>query len=619
MIAARVNDGVRWSGSTAADRRRTALTRKGKLSVLGALVACLVVAGLAGAAQQTHASSSAAGSDGVPARRQGQDQARHLPAVRQRPLPAGQPERPVGPRADAAPAELPQGQRHARHERPHRSDLPHGRRDPQLADGPLPGPARPGRLELVRLLQAGRLGRVLVELQVLDRPDRRRQPGERSRRRRRRTRTTTWSTTTRRRSAAPARCATRPAPWVPYTRAGCDVGNVGVANTVLENNNAIVFRSRPDRLSRRAQPWARRTSRSRTASRVRGRRDDHARRRSEPRAGRRSPRRPAPAGAPAPASPSPPPLTKAHAPAASPVYGPTATDPTGDMTKVFGEGSHRVERGHATRSSRTPAPPLARQGADRLRRDRDPLRLRAAAICNSNANATRSPTSSRTRPAATDRLQGALRREVRQPGDQPRLGVRQRHGRQPIVDPFNQCGFPGFDGMFAKNTLGEVAQMQEAGVPVTFAYISDAHDFHGVAGNTHPRTARARPATSSSSRTTTRRSATSSPACKNDGITKDNTLFVVTVEEGDHFAGTAARRPGLRRRHHGVHLRQRPRHRGQRRPEAARRHLQREPRHVRDDELQRPLRHGAERLHHRQSCPRTRRRARTLEKAMSDM
>ena len=26
---------------------------------------------------------------------------------------------------------------------------------------------------------------------------------------------------------------------------------------------------------------------------------------------------------------------------------------------------------------------------------------------------------------------------------------------------------------------------------------------------------------------------------QNDGITKDNTLFVVTVEEGDHFAGTA--------------------------------------------------------------------------------
>ncbi len=36
--------------------------------------------------------------------------------------------------------------------------------------------------------------------------------------------------------------------------------------------------------------------------------------------------------------------------------------------------------------------------------------------------------------------------------------------------------------MFAENTLGEVAQMQEAGIPVTFGYISDAHDFHGVSG-----------------------------------------------------------------------------------------------------------------------------------------
>ena len=31
-----------------------------------------------------------------------------------------------------------------------------------------------------------------------------------------------------------------PAPWVTYTRAGCDVGNVPVANTVLENNNAVL-------------------------------------------------------------------------------------------------------------------------------------------------------------------------------------------------------------------------------------------------------------------------------------------------------------------------------------------------------------------------------------------
>ena len=48
----------------------------------------------------------------------------------------------------------------------------------------------------------------------------------------------------------------------------------------------------------------------------------------------------------------------------------------------------------------------------------------------------------------------------------------------PIIDPFGQPGFPGFDGVPAKVSLGYVAQMQEAGVPVTFGYISDAHDNH---------------------------------------------------------------------------------------------------------------------------------------------
>src|SRR5256714_4584509 len=36
-----------------------------------------------------------------------------------------------------------------------------------------------------------------------------------------------------------------PAPWVPWARAGCDVGNVSTANAVLENNNSIVFGAGP--------------------------------------------------------------------------------------------------------------------------------------------------------------------------------------------------------------------------------------------------------------------------------------------------------------------------------------------------------------------------------------
>jgi hypothetical protein len=46
----------------------------------------------------------------------------------------------------------------------------------------------------------------------------------------------------------------------------------------------------------------------------------------------------------------------------------------------------------------------------------------------------------------------------------------------PITDPVGYCGFPGFDGMLARNTLGYVEAMQEAGVQVTYGYISDAHD-----------------------------------------------------------------------------------------------------------------------------------------------
>jgi hypothetical protein len=47
-----------------------------------------------------------------------------------------------------------------------------------------------------------------------------------------------------------------------------------------------------------------------------------------------------------------------------------------------------------------------------------------------------------------------------------------------IQDPTGHIGFPGFDGMAAAVSLSYVAAMQEHGVPVTFNYISDAHDAH---------------------------------------------------------------------------------------------------------------------------------------------
>src|SRR5438128_1881360 len=52
-----------------------------------------------------------------------------------------------------------------------------------------------------------------------------------------------------------------------------------------------------------------------------------------------------------------------------------------------------------------------------------------------------------------------------------------------IKDPSSgDIGFPGFDGMSAAVSLSYVASMQEHGIPVTYAYISDAHDNH-VTGN----------------------------------------------------------------------------------------------------------------------------------------
>jgi len=103
----------------------------------------------------------------------------------------------------------------------------------------------------------------------------------------------------------------------------------------------------------------------------------------------------------------------------------------------------------------------------------------------------------------------------------------------PVKDPAGNCGFPGFDAALAKNTLGYVAQMQEHGVPVTYAYISDAHDNHDLSRASGPGEADYKA-----------QLAAYDEAFKKfferlaaDGITKENTLFALTADEGDHFAG----------------------------------------------------------------------------------
>jgi len=96
-------------------------------------------------------------------------------------------------------------------------------------------------------------------------------------------------------------------------------------------------------------------------------------------------------------------------------------------------------------------------------------------------------------------------------------------------------GFPGFSPS-ASQTLGYLATMLESRIPVVYSYIADAHDDHvndvafgpGESGYVQQLAAY----NDAFGKFFARLAA--------DGITKQNTLFIVTSDENDHFAGGPA-------------------------------------------------------------------------------
>jgi len=113
----------------------------------------------------------------------------------------------------------------------------------------------------------------------------------------------------------------------------------------------------------------------------------------------------------------------------------------------------------------------------------------------------------------------------------------------PIVDNHGNSGFPGFNGQEANFALGETAAAQEAGIPVTYTYLSDVHDDHYNAngGNAFG------PGQGGDVEQLKQYNAAFQAFFQRlagDGITKANTVFLVTVDEGDHFAGGAPTNPG---------------------------------------------------------------------------
>jgi hypothetical protein len=113
----------------------------------------------------------------------------------------------------------------------------------------------------------------------------------------------------------------------------------------------------------------------------------------------------------------------------------------------------------------------------------------------------------------------------------------------PIVNSAtNTPGFPGFDAMTAAVSLGYVADMQEHGVPVTYAYISDAHDLNPAAN--HTALGPGEQAYEQQLKAYDTAFGAFFTRLANDGINQNNTLFVFTADEGDHYTGGPPTTPG---------------------------------------------------------------------------
>jgi hypothetical protein len=105
-----------------------------------------------------------------------------------------------------------------------------------------------------------------------------------------------------------------------------------------------------------------------------------------------------------------------------------------------------------------------------------------------------------------------------------------------IADVHGNPGFPNIFSPLATQSLGYAATMLEAGIPVVYVYIADAHDQNPAPNGPH--------SFGPGEQGYVRQLAAYDLAFQKffdrlskDGITKDNTLFVVTADENDHFVG----------------------------------------------------------------------------------
>ena len=235
-----------------------------------------------------------------------------------------------------------------------------------------------------------------------------------------------------------------PAPWVPYTRNGCDVGQVATANTILENTGIDV-------------------------------------------------------------------------PTFFGVGSPEAIQAAGDSPGASGTQTFADYVGIGVHCAQ------------------------ASAICGASAHAH--PDMLPDEPGGYGGFDALMGARYVNPVIKPSGPMTDLNGNV-IQDQNGHIGFPGFDGMEATVSLSWVAQMQEAGIPVTYAYISDAHDGHGNSGDQHFAYGPGEAGYVQQLHDYDIAFQQFFDRLAADGINKSNTLFLFTVDEGDHFAGDPPSNPG---------------------------------------------------------------------------
>jgi hypothetical protein len=214
-----------------------------------------------------------------------------------------------------------------------------------------------------------------------------------------------------------------------------------------------------------------------------------------------------------------------------------AVDPvnhTGDLTTTFGANSPEWQEGLNSQLA-----PFGSASANLATTDFVGIAVHCAdtrsSVCANNANARSDVLPDE--PGGYQGFQALFGAKYVNPaisGGSP--AVKDVFGTSTIADSFGQPGFPGFDGMTAASTLGYVATMQEAGIPVTYAYISDVHDDHAGGGAYGPGEAGYVAALQRYDAAFVQFLARLAA----DGIDQSNTLFIVTADENDHYAGQQA-------------------------------------------------------------------------------